>query len=433
MCRTGQGEFSVKRLVIAGGLLGGLGLILACSEEPQQQTPTPPAHGGSTAAAGTGGSTAGSTTGGMGGGGGSDTGGTAGSGGTGGSLCATDCKALGQICDMASASCMCPGYNPDHCPAANLCTDFIDDTEHCGNCDTACTAVQACSAGACTADPVEVYTTAAGCGSLKLLIVGTTIYIMNVGAGTISSVPAAGGAATADIVTGLTAPVAFAVDANNFYVASGMTIDRFPLAGGAAEPVVTEATEIWDVTVDTGGMLYYPVGTDIKSIDATEDAGTGTVVATAVDAGTPQSVAVDGDLVFWGASTAFNVEVDSITTDAPVKLGASQGSLIFGHQSLQTDGTNVYWANGGQMARRAYDGVTGQETVGGTRENGSITAFAVTAMDGYWAADGNIEKGQVGGDAVWLARGQGVVGGMVVDASSVFWSTDACKIFKTGL
>jgi hypothetical protein len=336
--------------------------------------------------------------------------------------------------------CACPAYNPNHCPLENICTDFLDDTENCGNCDTACGPLQACNMGVCTADPMEIYTTGdTTCEALKLLLAGPTIYILNVGAGTISSVPAAGGAATEDIVTGLTDPSAFAVDANNFYVVSGMTIDRFPLAGGTAEPVVTEAAEIWDVAVQTD-VLYYPTGLNVMSVPADADDGTGMIVATAVDAGTPQSVAVDDTLVFWGASTAFNVEVDVIAPPVGVagdgsliKLGASQGSLIFGHRSLQTDGTSVYWANGGSLVRRNYDGVMGSETVGGTRDSGAITAFAVGTTHTYFAADGNIEKGAVDADPIWMARGQGVVSSMVLDATSYYWSNDTCAIFKAAL
>ncbi len=424
----------MKRLFVACGLMGGLGLVLACSEDPADQTPPPPPHGGSTSTAGTGGSggsTATAGTGGDVGGTGGATGGSAGSGGTGGSPCAMDCTALGQICDAATVTCICPAYNPDYCAAAALCTDFIDDVDHCGNCDTVCTEFQACSANVCTPDPVSVMAGDAACEKLLMVMSGTTIYVMDVGNGTISAQPAAGGAAT-ELVTGLTDPVAFAVDADNFYVASGMTIDRFPIAGGAAEPVVTEATPIYDVAVQDA-VLYYAVGTVINSIDATADDGTGTAVAPAVDSGTPQSVAVDTDLVFWGASTAFNVEVDPIVGDMHVKLGASQGSLLFGHRSLQTDGTSVYWANGGSMVRRAYDGVANSETIGITKENGSITAFAINATNSYWAADGNIEKGELDMDPVWMARGQGVVSSMVVDATNVYWANDTCAIFKTPL
>ena len=36
-------------------------------------------------------------------------------------------------------------------------------------------------------------------------------------------------------------------------------------------------------------------------------------------------------------------------------------------------------------------------------------------------------------DAIWVARGQGGIMSMVLDATNVYWSTDDCKIRKTPL
>ena len=118
----------MKRLFIAGGLVAGLGLVIACSDGAQSPPPATPPAGGSTAQAGSGGAAAG-----MGGSGGAaagmgGTGGTAGAGG--GSPCAMDCAAIGQICDPMTAMCKCPNFNPDHCPALNICTDFRDETAY---------------------------------------------------------------------------------------------------------------------------------------------------------------------------------------------------------------------------------------------------------------------------------------------------------------
>src|SRR5690606_16253927 len=114
---------------------------------------------------------------------------------------------------------------------------------------------------------------------LNMVLVDDTIYFVNVGAGTLSSLPVAGGTAT-EIATGLTGASAFTVDDTNFYVVTGTSITRIPLAGGTAETVVTEASEIFDVAVQDD-ILYYAVGTDVKSVDATGTNGTGTVEARA--------------------------------------------------------------------------------------------------------------------------------------------------------
>jgi len=425
----------VKRAFIAAGLVGGL--VLACSggEEPNQPPPAPVGGNTSQAGGGSGGATAtaGSGGGGMAGGGTAGTGGAVGgTAGTGGSACAMDCAASGQVCEMASATCICPPFNPDHCPAAALCTDFVEDHDHCGNCETACAATSACNTGMCTPEPTDVHDTGTtDCERLNLVLSGTDIYFVNVGAGSVSSVPVAGGAATS-LATGLTDAGAFTLDDTNIYVATGMTLSRIPIGGGTAEVVVTETAPIFDVAVQDD-VLYYAVGTSVKSVDATADDGTGTVVGTPESSGEPQSVTVDGDNVFWGAVVAYNVEADSIATDAVVKLGASQGNLLTGHRALYTDGTHVYWVNGSTVERRVYDGTMAQENQTISIDSEMITAYVINATHVYLAAGGKIEKAALGEDALPLARGQGVVGSMVLDATNVYWSTDDCKIRKTAL
>jgi hypothetical protein len=340
---------------------------------------------------------------------------------------------LGQVCDPATSVCICPPYNPDHCPVAGVCTDFTEDPDHCGNCDTACAATSACGATGCTPEPTEVYTTGTtDCGSLYLQLDGANLYVLNAGAGTLSSVPAAGGTAT-DLVTGLTGASAFTFDVNNFYIAAGMSVLRAPIGGGATETVVTEASAIFDVAV-AADTVYYASGTAVKSVASDATAGTGTDEGMPESGGEPQSVAVDGDYVLWGAAVAFNVESYAMTGMVVTKLGASQGDLIFGHRTLQTDGTSVFWANGSSVSYRIYEGgADAQSNAGSSIESEKITAFAINATTVYLGAGANIEKATFGEDAIRLARGQGAVHSMVLDATSVYWSTDACAINKTAL
>jgi hypothetical protein len=63
--------------------------------------------------------------------------------------------------------------------------------------------------------------------------------------------------------------------------------------------------------------------------------------------GEPQ-VAVSGDVALYCAAQAFNVEADPIAPgEGHLKLGASQGWLIFGHRRIQADAMYVYWAVNG--------------------------------------------------------------------------------------
>lgn len=412
----------MKRLLIAAGLTSAL--VVACSEGPSDSNTVIP-QGGSTAQGGGGsGGASGSSAGTAGGGG--TTAGTGGSAGSGGAACEPACSA-GQICNMGA--CVCPGYAPDHCAAAGVCTDFSEDPEHCGDCDTACAATSACSAGACTPEPSELYSTTA-CQKLTLALQGSTLYWVNEGAGTVVSMPVTGGDTT-ELASGLTDASAIAVDDTNVYVVTGNGLSRIPLGGGSAETVVSEATPIYDVAVQDG-VLYYAVGTNVKSIAADADGGTGTVVATGVDNGEPQGVAVEGDYVLYASAVAYNVEVDSIAGDARVKLGASQGGLIFGAGSVRLAGTSVYWVNTSAVASADY---TAEEVVQKTAASAddSITAFDVNDTTVYYGAGGNIEKAAFGEDSLWIARNQGDVLSMILDGTNVYWSTGDCKIRSTGL
>jgi hypothetical protein len=338
------------------------------------------------------------------------------------------------------------------------CTSPMKDPDHCGNCETKCGTQSACSAGACTPDLTTV-AEIPDCGSLKLVLSGPTIYTLSTMSGTLSSVPAAGGAPM-QIATGLTGATAFAIDATNAYVVAGMSIQRVPLAGGAAAPVVTETAAIHDVAV-SGTTLYYATGNGVKSVAANAAAGTGTLVALAASEGEPQGVAVSGAILLYGSASSFNVERcdtalicndangadEEIRGTGHIRVGMSQGGLIFGHRSVQTDGTKVYWVNNGLQsapimpdAGGAYPGVG----VGTPKDGGTITAFAIKGTTAYFAEQSpgatpadpplvNFEKQGAGeADPTWLARNLAPVSSIVVDDTSVYLAA-GCNLVKSPL
>ena len=405
-------------------------LALACSSDPEPNIqPTPQGSG-------SGGQATGGTSGGAAGSGGANMAGTGGSGGSGGGDCNPACDP-GKLC--VQGECICPLYAPEYCAAEGACVNFTDDPDHCGDCDTVCAAMSACSTGACTPEPTTIYTTT-GCGRLNLQLSDGTLFWVNEMAGSVHSLDLTGSTAE-ELVSGLTAASSLVLDATNVYVVTGNSLSRIPIGGGAAETVVTEAAPIFDVAV-SDGMLYYGFGENVKSVSADADDGTGTVVATAESGGLPKGVAVDGDFVIWAADSANNVEFDLISAEMRVKLGQSQGSLMFGPRSVAVDGTHVYWVNGSTIERAAYDPEPmGQTNVAASLDSQPITAFAVNATTAYYGVEGNVEKALIGEDSAWVARGQGGElemgeGGilsMVVDDTNVYWSTKDCAIKKTGL
>jgi hypothetical protein len=301
--------------------------------------------------------------------------------------------------------------------------------------------MQACAAGACTPDLTTV-AEIAGCGTLELVSAAGKLYVLSTMTGTLSSIalPAAAAATPTPIATGLTGGTAFAVDATNAYVTTGMTVTQVKLADGTKTVLVTETTPIFDVAVDAG-KIYYAVGKDVKQADATTP-GTGTSVAVSADEGEAQGVAVSAGTVLYASNAAFNLESDPIAAgEGHVKIGASQAGLIFGHRSVQADATHVYWANGSLQSALFTGADHAGKIVAQPIDGSPVVAFAIdgTAKMAYIATyesltmDNRLEKSSFDAadqEATWVARGLPKVSSIVLDDTSVYLSS-ACKILKS--
>lgn len=414
----------VLRAAAAAGLLVGSSVVACSGTEEPTNTPAPTTAGNT----GTSGST--STTAGT---GGTSSAGTS-SGGTGGAA-----KCPGNQIGMPGA-CMCPAYAPQFCEAITKCVSPMKDPDHCGGCDTKCGPTNACAAGACTPDLTTV-AEVAGCGTLALVSAAGKLYVLSTMTGSLSSIalPAAAGATPTPIATGLTGGTAFAVDATNAYVATGMTVTAVKLADGTKTTLVTETAKIFDIAVDSG-KIYYAVGKDVKEASATA-AGTGVSVAVSADEGEAQGVAVSAGTVLYASAAAFNLEMDPVVGEGHVKIGASQAGLIFGHRSVQADATTVYWANGSLQAALFTGADHAGKIVAQPIDGSPIVAYAIdsTTKTAYIATyeattmDSNLEKSafdKADQEAIWMARGLPKVSSIVLDDTSVYLSS-ACKILKS--
>jgi hypothetical protein len=259
------------------------------------------------------------------------------------------------------------------------------------------------------------------------------LYVLNGMAGTLGAVALPAGGAPASVATGLTGASAFALDAMNAYVVTGMSVTRVKLSDGTKSVVIQETGPIYDVALDTKGNLFYTQAKEVRMVLASATLGTGTKVAEGIDDGEPQGVAISGDTVLYASASAFNVESDPVAGEMHVKIGASQGSLFFGHRSVQADGTNVYWANGGVQAA-AFAGADHTGKSVGTPVEGNVTAYAInaTSKTAYFASEtGNFEKSAFTAETpTWVARGLGKVSSIVLDDASVYLATADCKILK---
>ena len=333
--------------------------------------------------------------------------------------------------------CACPSYAPDFCASSNVCTKLAEDAAHCGACATRCGVTEACDAGKCTPAP-RLLARLPGCGVVRLLLQSGKLYALDQAAGELVRIALPGGSRVR-IAQGLSAPSAFALDATTAYVVTGKSIARVSLSDGATSVAVKEAAGIYDVAV-RDGKLYYGVGKpddmpggDVKSVAASAINGAGVPIAKVADLGVPKGVAVSGDYVFYATDEASEVQADLLVGVGHVKVAPSQGALMFGHRSVQTDGQNVLWMSVNVQRRAPSSTEQIDNTVAWSRT--LATAFAFNATTVYVASDaGDLEKAAFGVQpSQRLARNLGRIDSIVLDDVNVYFSTVGGKIMTTPL
>jgi hypothetical protein len=324
-------------------------------------------------------------------------GGVATIGGSGGSTCPA-----GQY--PIQGTCQCPAYAPDYCETPTVCTKLSEDPNHCGECGHECGATQACSAGECQPAPIETEVTG-NCGSLRLVRYGAMLYILTAD-GHLFYFDPTEAFHVVELARGLGTTKAFAVDGAFAYVVSGNSIKRTGIEVEGTQTITTEALPIHDVAL-ADGQVYYATGKEVRSVPMAAANAVGVTVATAVDEGEPQGVAVSASYVFYASAASFNVESQLLGGAEHHKLGASQGSLLFGHDSVQSHGQRVFWSNGGIQSVSLSDPELFPTTVAASQHAGTITAFAATGTNTYFATDlGEIEKTTLDAEtSTLIARG----------------------------
>ncbi len=434
---------NVAARVAAGTGLVFVSAVVGCSGSDKTPVAAGPGASGSTSASGA------TMSGGM--------TNSAGTGGSAGSVGGDKCPG-NQL--MQSGACACPGYAATWCEAMTKCVSEKKDPDNCGACGMACGATSACAAGVCTPE-LATLGELAGCGTLLLVNAPGKLYALSTMSGELNAftLPAGGAPTKLGTVAGGTA---FAVDAMNAYVASGMSIQRLPLAGGNPSPVVTEGAAIHDVAV-VGSTLYYATGTGVKSIATTANNGTPApvLVALAASEGEPHGITASGSVVLYGSTIAQNVERCDTTMNCRAgegtdveergpghhKIGQSQGGLVVGHRSLQTDGTLVFWINNGLQSAPIMPDADGNypgKGVATPLNANEITAYATAGTKAYFtekisppsATDPQLVDFETSDfdatESVWVARNLPLVTSIVVDASGVYLAS-GCKVLKSAL
>jgi hypothetical protein len=360
-------------------------------------------------------------------------------------------------------ACACQETTPDVCPVVG-CIDKKTDEDNCGACGMKCGPTSTCTNGACGPAPTVV-TTIAGCSGLNLALNGTTVFVADEQAGTISKVNATG--TPTAIITGEKLPTWLASNGANlfWYDRTTKAIRKAPAAGGVASDVYVNTMTAgaagpapsvggFVVTPD-GATIYISLGNNVYSLSVATPAAAPTLIATE-DHGQPGALALNGtkNIVYPVAST---VDVDApllaanplpakcgledatgdvIMTTCP-RLGRSQGELLMTFMAVING--RAFWISQTDVRSEIIGAQgTGYEAVA-YADNG-ITAATITTDTVYFGSfdpqtekSGMIQKAPAAPNTTnaaptSMARGLAQPTSMVVDATKVYWTASDCTI-----
>jgi hypothetical protein len=326
------------------------------------------------------------------------------------------------------------------------CIDVQLDPVNCGACGHSCMG-QPCVNGSCT--PVTLSSQFTPQGAIAQD--ATTIYFVG-GDGALRSVPKAGGTTTT-IATGLSTPVALAVDATSAYVAAqnAHAIVKVALAGGAQTTLASGQTMPQSVAVDASYVYWTTYGSG---------AGNGTLMKCAVGGCNNAPTILVGNMQIaqaaqsgFGPSTWLAIDPTAIffTTfqgGGEVRRMAINGG--FGTSvglysglgfptSIATSGGNTVFVQGGQGGAITKDTPSGMVTLAYNQP--FPIGVAVTSTDVYWtywnpgwASGAQVAKCPLAGcpnGPQALAQGIQPAEGIIVDGTSVYWLSNDGTVLKT--
>ncbi len=254
--------------------------------------------------------------------------------------------------------------------------------------------------------------------------------------GSIKMASLAGGTVTT-LAALLNNPFGIAVDSTNVYWTeqAGGTVKKAPIAGGAATTLATGLINPQYIVVDATNVYFTELGSFDTVSGMRKNDGTvnkvllagGAVTQLATGLNGPQTIAVDATNIYW-TEIANSISGAGYIKQAPIATGASQTlvSGLSGSQNIALDSTSVYfWSAYGAMSKVAIGGGNAVEVMSGMS---GTQPLAIDPTNVYWTENTN------GGTVKKLAKSTGnvsiIVGldcvwcatqGIMVDATNVYW------------
>ena len=228
---------------------------------------------------------------------------------------------------------------------------------------------------------------------LALAVDDANVYWTRSDGAEVRCAPKAGGPA-ATLLKGLKSPGGVAVDATSVYVTETAwqgRVVKAPKAGGEIVAIATDQRHPTEVLVDDGAVYWIDAGSssDGAVMKAPKAGGAATVIADNLRR--PRGLALDAGNVYWLQSILVEPGGDRDSVVRAPKAGGAPTTLIAnqaGASGLGVDERNVYWAS-------MFSG----EILGSPKAGG--------------------------GEPVVISDRQNGPGAVVVDASGIFWTTDA--------
>jgi uncharacterized protein DUF5050 len=310
-------------------------------------------------------------------------------------------------------------------PDSSTGTQGANDAGGDGGCESTCT-------GTCTDGRCVIILASASPEDLALM--GADVYYTDYIAGTVMSVPTAGGQTTT-LASGQDTPGSIVTDGTYVYWATTSAVSKMiPPAG----PIATLASSVSPTTIVVDGANVY--WTDFNDGKVLRAPLSGSGIVTPIDTGASaqyaNGIAVTDTSVYW---TDFDDDTTMCTVEKAALDGGAATAIATGQNSAEyvlVYGDRVYWTNDGygpgtgSVMSSLLDGTdpvpiaTNQDAPYGIAVDG--TSIYWTNEEGVFGGNtgGNIMKAPLdGGAPTTLLGAQDNPGFIAVDSTSVYWTT----------